>query len=223
MWGSELWCLGVGRYTPQELKYLPLNTAVYNVPRPLKTVFADPNQPSEEDTEEEKDEERTRENEDGKTAAERGSDGSSSGSVSEAATLANVYFGNIVSYRWLVGSVPCTIVPYYVNFIFNNQSKSRNLGMILCVTNPTVSATAPRSSSHFQNCDRNFYFVNIICSAFVYRSSDSVPFLFVTSRRRIALLAALAVRKTRARLRSRPTALSWKRPSKPPVVRLSSG
>ena len=44
------------RYTSQELKYFPINTAIYNPPRPLKCLYPDPNQPSEEETEEEKEE-----------------------------------------------------------------------------------------------------------------------------------------------------------------------
>lgn len=43
------------RYTPQELKYFPLNTALYSPHKMLKSIFSDPNSNAVDDTEEDDD------------------------------------------------------------------------------------------------------------------------------------------------------------------------
>ena len=70
------------RYTSQELKYFPINTAIYNPPRPLKCLYPDPNQPSEEETEEEKEERKS-------GSSEKGENESSS-SVSQGSSALGI-------------------------------------------------------------------------------------------------------------------------------------
>ncbi|KAI0212002.1 PHD finger protein 10 [Lamellibrachia satsuma] len=70
------------KYTSQELKYFPMNTVLYNPPRPLKSLYPDPNQPSEEETEEEKEEAKSGSS--GKGENDSSSSSSSSGSSSDS-------------------------------------------------------------------------------------------------------------------------------------------